>query len=147
MNIIENIDLLKTKTISAVERWSEHLIDDFATRLNIVPLSPYMKRGVKNFVSRHGDKISDMLRSAAMFVTDENGECDLKTVTEDFLNMIKTMKPVPIPFLNGQIGEGKIKFCLPSIPFLNHMLGGVTELTITEKDLSEFRRILLEELA
>lgn len=146
MNLLENIEQTKCHVVAAVEKWADSLIDDFANRFHIVPLAPYAKRYTKNYIAQKGDRVSEMISNAAMFVCDEKGNCDIETVTEDFLNMLKTMRPVPVPFLNGTIGEGRIKFQLPKIPIVTPMLGGTTEMTITEHDLEELRRILIEEL-
>lgn len=146
MNLLENIEQTKDHVVEAVEKWADNVIGDFANRFHIVPLAPYMKRGIKNYLTQSSEKISEMLKDTAMFVCDEHGNCDIETVTADLLNMVKTMKPTPLPFLNGTIGEGRIKFCLPTIPVITQMLGGTTEITINEQDLTELRRILIEEL-
>lgn len=146
MNLLENIETTKGHVVEAVEKWANNIIDDFSNRFHIVPLAPYIKRGVKNHMAQKSDNISGMLKDAAMFVCDENGNCDIETVTDDLLTMLRTMKPVPLPFLNGMVGGGKITFSLPTLPIITPLLGGPTEITINEQDLVELRRILIEEL-
>lgn len=146
MNLLENIETTKGHVVEAVEKWADNIIDDFANRFHIVPLAAYIKRGVKNHMAQKSDNISGMLKDAAMFICDENGNCDIETVTDDLLTMLRTMKPVQLPFLHGTVGEGKIKFSLPNIPVITPILGGTTEITINEQDLTELRRILIEAL-
>lgn len=138
---------LKDKTVASVRMWAEERIDDLAnTNPKLTVASVYMKRGVKNWLSKEGYRIDNLIDNAAIFVCDENGNVNMETLFADMLSVFKNMEEVPFEhgLLKGTIGKGVIRIALPDNPLVAFLFGETGALKVTDTDLLELKALFAE---
>lgn len=143
-----NIPTLKDKILDSLDLWLEERIDDMIkdnTSLTIP--SVYLKRGCHNIINKYEGKISEGIDNAALFLTDENGNIDAKTIFEDIMKIFSSMEETSfdIGIIKGIVGKGKVSLTLPDNILTNIVFGSNKAITFNEDDFLELKDLLLEE--
>lgn len=139
---------LKDKITGALGKWGNNLVDTFvADKPKLKPLSVYMKRGLKNGLTRYDDKVKNAVDNVMMFVTDEDGNYDMEQVFDDALAMFKDMDDMNVSLgaFDATIGKGMIKIHIPDNMFTSMLFGKAGAIKITESDILELKNLFLEE--
>lgn len=142
---------LKNKLISSLHQWADGRIDAFFVQNpQFKPVSVYLKRGVKNILTREDKKMESWIDNAMLFLADENGDYNPEILFDDAMAVFKDMpeKPFNIGPLQGISGKGAIKLEMPSNPLTSFLFGdsGGMRVTLSHADFEELRAIFTEEL-
>ena len=83
---------------------------------------------------------------AALFLTDENGNIDAKTVLEDIMKIFPSMEETSfdLGIIKGIVGKGKLSLTLPDNILTNIVFGSNKAITFNEDDFLELKDLLLE---
>lgn len=146
-----NVELakLKDKAAASVGKWADSMIDRLVEKNpDLKNLSVYMRRGVKNYLAREGEKITKSIDDVSIFFCDEKGNIDVDTIFDDVMNMFSQMeeKPFGAGFIRGTAGAGTIRIELPDNPLAGILFGKHKAIKITETDLRELKDILMLEI-
>lgn len=143
-----NIPAFKDKILDSLDLWLEERIDDMikANKSLAIP-SVYLKRGCHNIINKYEGKISEGIDNAALFLTDENGNIDAKTIFEDIMKIFSSMEETSfdIGIIKGMVGKGKVSLTLPDNILTNIVFGSNKAITFNEDDFLELKDLLLEE--
>lgn len=143
-----NIPTLKDKVLDSLDLWLEERIDDMIKdNTSLAIPSVYLKRGCHNIINKYEGKISEGIDNAALFITDENGNIDAKTVFEDIMKIFSSMEETSfdIGIIKGIVGKGKVSLTLPDNILTNIVFGSNKAITFNEDDFLELKDLLLEE--
>lgn len=143
-----NIPTLKDKILDSLDLWLEERIDDMIKdNTSLAIPSVYLKRGCHNIINKYEGKISEGIDNAALFLTDENGNIDAKTIFEDIMKIFSSMEETSfdIGIIKGIVGKGKVSLTLPDNILTNIVFGSNKAITFNEDDLLELKDLLLEE--
>lgn len=143
-----NIPTLKDKLLDSLDLWLEERIDDMIKdNTSLAIPSVYLKRGCHNIINKYEGKISEGIDNAALFLTDENGNIDAKTVFEDIMKIFSSMEETSfdLGIIKGIVGKGKISLTLPDNILTNIVFGSNKAITLNENDFLELKDLLLEE--
>ena len=101
---------------------------------------------VKNWLSKEGYRIDNLIDNAAIFVCDENGNVNMEILFADMLSVFKNMEEVPFEhgLLKGTIGKGVIRIALPDNPLVAFLFGETGALKVTDTDLLELKALFTE---
>lgn len=143
-----NINTLKEKFSSGIERWTMNRIDDMvkSNPAFAVP-SVYIKRAARNIIAKNRDCLEGQIDNVSLFLADENGEINTGTVFDDLAKMLTAMEPkhYEMGMISGTVGDGSISIDLPDNIITTIMFGSKKSITITPEDLVELKNILTEE--
>lgn len=144
-----NINTLKEKFTSGIERWTVNRIDDMvkANPAFAVP-SVYIKRAARNIIAKNKACLEGQIDNVALFLADENGEINAETVFEDLTKMLTAMEPkhYNMGLISGTVGGGNISIDLPDNIITTIMFGSKKSISITPNDLVELKNILTEDI-
>lgn len=143
-----NIPTLKDKILDSLDLWLEERIDDMIKdNTSLAIPSVYLKRGCHNIINKYEGKISEGIDNAALFLTDENGNIDAKTVFEDIMKIFSSMEETSfdLGIIKGIVGKGKLSLTLPDNILTNIVFGSNKAITFNEDDFLELKDLLLEE--
>ena len=143
-----NIPTLKEKFLDSLDLWLEERIDDMIKEnASLAIPSVYLKRGCHNIINKYEGKISEGIDNVALFLTDENGDINTKTVFEDIMKMFSTMEEstFDLGIVKGVVGKGKVSFTLPDNILTNVIFGSEKAITFNNEDFMELKDLLLEE--
>lgn len=143
-----NIPTLKDKILDSLDLWLEERIDDMIKdNTSLAIPSVYLKRGCHNIINKYEGKISEGIDNAALFLTDENGNIDAKTIFEDIMKIFSSMEETSfdIGIIKGVVGKGKVSLTLPDNILTNIVFGSNKAITFNEDDFLELKDLLLEE--
>lgn len=143
-----NIPTLKDKILDSLDLWLEERIDDMIKdNTSLAIPSVYLKRGCHNIINKYEGKISEGIDNAALFLTDENGNIDAKTIIEDIMKIFSSMEETSfdIGIIKGIVGKGKVSLTLPDNILTNIVFGSNKAITFNEDDFLELKDLLLEE--
>lgn len=143
-----NIPTLKDKILDSLDLWLEERIDDMIKdNASLAVPSVYLKRGCHNIINKYEGKISEGIDNAALFLTDENGNIDAKTIFEDIMKIFSSMEETSfdIGIIKGMVGKGKVSLTLPDNILTNIVFGSNKAITFNEDDFLELKDLLLEE--
>lgn len=143
-----NIPTLKDKILDSLDLWLEERIDDMIKdNTSLAIPSVYLKRGCHNIINKYEGKISEGIDNAALFLTDENGNIDAKTVFEDIMKIFSSMEETSfdLGIIKGIVGKGKVSLTLPDNILTNIVFGSNKAITFNEDDFLELKDLLLEE--
>lgn len=143
-----NIPTLKDKFLDSLDLWLEERIDDMIKdNASLAIPSVYLKRGCHNIINKYEGKISEGIDNVSLFLTDENGNINAKTVFEDIMKMFSSMDDTSfdIGVIKGVVGKGKVSFTLPDNILTNVIFGSEKAITFDENDFLELKDLLLEE--
>lgn len=139
---------LKEKLTRAVREWGNNLVDTFVSgKPGLKPVSVYLKRGLNNAMTRFDGKVQESVDNVMMFIGDENGNYDMKSVFDDLIQMFKEMDetPVKLGMLDATVGKGVIKINIPDNVFASLLFGKAGAIKITESDIIELKDMFLNE--
>lgn len=142
-----NIPTLKDKILDSLDLWLEERIDDMIKdNTSLAIPSVYLKRGCHNIINKYEGKISEGIDNAALFLTDENGNIDAKTVFEDIMKIFSSMEETSfdLGIIKGIVGKGKVSLTLPDNILTNIVFGSNKAITFNEDDFLELKDLLLE---
>lgn len=142
-----NIPTLKDKILDSLDLWLEERIDDMIKdNTSLAIPSVYLKRGCHNIINKYEGKISEGIDNAALFLTDENGNIDAKTVFEDIMKIFSSMEETSfdLGIIKGIVGKGKLSLTLPDNILTNIVFGSNKAITFNEDDFLELKNLLLE---
>lgn len=142
-----NIPTLKDKILNSLDLWLEERIDDMIKdNTSLAIPSVYLKRGCHNIINKYEGKISEGIDNAALFLTDENGNIDAKTVFEDIMKIFSSMEETSfdLGIIKGIVGKGKLSLTLPDNILTNIVFGSNKAITFNEDDFLELKDLLLE---
>lgn len=142
-----NIPTLKDKILDSLDLWLEERIDDMIKdNTSLAIPSVYLKRGCHNIINKYEGKISEGIDNAALFLTDENGNIDAKTVFEDIMKIFSSMEETSfdLGIIKGIVGKGKLSLTLPDNILTNIVFGSNKAITFNEDDFLELKDLLLE---
>lgn len=142
-----NIPTLKDKVLDSLDLWLEERIDDMIKdNTSLAIPSVYLKRGCHNIINKYEGKISEGIDNAALFLTDENGNIDAKTVFEDIMKIFSSMEETSfdLGIIKGIVGKGKVSLTLPDNILTNIVFGSNKAITFNEDDFLELKDLLLE---
>ncbi len=143
-----NIPAFKDKILDSLDLWLEERIDDMIKDNKSLAIpSVYLKRGYHNIINKYEGKISEGIDNAALFLTDENGNIDAKTIFEDIMKIFSSMEETSfdIGIIKGMVGKGKVSLTLPDNILTNIVFGSNKAITFNEDDFLELKDLLLEE--
>lgn len=143
-----NIPAFKDKILDSLDLWLEERIDDMIKDNKSLAIpSVYLKRGCHNIINKYEGKISEGIDNAALFLTDENGNIDAKTIFEDIMKIFSSMEETSfdIGIIKGMVGKGKVSLTLPDNILTNIVFGSNKAITFNEDDFLELKDLLLEE--
>ncbi len=143
-----NIPAFKDKILDSLDLWLEECIDDMIKdNTSLAIPSVYLKRGCHNIINKYEGKISEGIDNAALFLTDENGNIDAKTIFEDIMKIFSSMEETSfdIGIIKGMVGKGKVSLTLPDNILTNIVFGSNKAITFNEDDFLELKDLLLEE--
>lgn len=143
-----NIPTLKDKLLDSLDLWLEERIDDMIKdNTTLAVPSVYLKRGCHNIINKYEGKISEGIDNAALFLTDENGNIDAKTIFEDIMKIFSSMEETSfdLGIIKGIVGKGKVSLTLPDNLLTNIVFGSNKAITLNENDFLELKDLLLEE--
>ena len=143
-----NIPAFKDKILDSLDLWLEERIDDMIKdNTSLAIPSVYLKRGCHNIINKYEGKISEGIDNAALFLTDENGNIDAKTIFEDIMKIFSSMEETSfdIGIIKGIVGKGKVSLTLPDNILTNIVFGSNKAITFNEDDFLELKDLLLEE--
>lgn len=143
-----NIPAFKDKILDSLDLWLEERIDDMIKdNTSLAIPSVYLKRGCHNIINKYEGKISEGIDNAALFLTDENGNIDAKTIFEDIMKIFSSMEDTSfdIGIIKGMVGKGKVSLTLPDNILTNIVFGSNKAITFNEDDFLELKDLLLEE--
>ena len=143
-----NIPAFKDKILDSLDLWLEERIDDMIKdNTSLAIPSVYLKRGCHNIINKYEGKISEGIDNAALFLTDENGNIDAKTIFEDIMKIFSSMEETSfdIGIIKGMVGKGKVSLTLPDNILTNIVFGSNKSITFNEDDFLELKDLLLEE--
>ncbi len=143
-----NIPAFKDKILDSLDLWLEERIDDMIKdNTSLAIPSVYLKRGCHNIINKYEGKISEGIDNAALFLTDENGNIDAKTIFEDIMKIFSSMEETSfdIGIIKGMVGKGKVSLTLPDNILTNIVFGSNKAITFNEDDFLELKDLLLEE--
>ena len=143
-----NIPTLKDKILDSLDLWLEERIDDMIKdNTSLAIPSVYLKRGCHNIINKYEGKISEGIDNAALFLTDENGNIDAKTIFEDIMKIFSSMEETSfdIGIIKGIVGKGKVSLTLPDNILTNIVFCSNKAITFNEDDFLELKDLLLEE--
>lgn len=143
-----NIPTLKDKLLDSLDLWLEERIDDMIKdNTTLAVPSVYLKRGCHNIINKYEGKISEGIDNAALFLTDENGNIDAKTIFEDIMKIFSSMEETSfdLGIIKGIVGKGKVSLTLPDNILTNIVFGSNKAITLNENDFLELKDLLLEE--
>lgn len=143
-----NIPAFKDKILDSLNLWLEERIDDMIKdNTSLAIPSVYLKRGCHNIINKYEGKISEGIDNAALFLTDENGNIDAKTIFEDIMKIFSSMEETSfdIGIIKGMVGKGKVSLTLPDNILTNIVFGSNKAITFNEDDFLELKDLLLEE--
>ena len=143
-----NIPAFKDKILDSLDLWLEERIDDMIKdNTSLAIPSVYLKRGCHNIINKYEGKISEGIDNAALFLTDENGNIDAKTIFEDIMKIFSSMEETSfdIGIIKGMVGKGKVSLTLPDNILTNIVFGSNKAITFYEDDFLELKDLLLEE--
>lgn len=142
-----NIPTLKDKILDSLDLWLEERIDDMIKdNTSLAIPSVYLKRGCHNIINKYEGKISEGIDNAALFLTDENGNIDAKTVFEDIMKIFSSMEETSfdLGIIKGIVGKGKLSLTLPDNILTNIVFGSNKAITFNKDDFLELKDLLLE---
>lgn len=142
-----NIPAFKDKILDSLDLWLEERIDDMIKdNTSFAIPSVYLKRGCHNIINKYEGKISEGIDNAALFLTDENGNIDAKTVFEDIMKIFSSMEETSfdLGIIKGIVGKGKLSLTLPDNILTNIVFGSNKAITFNEDDFLELKDLLLE---
>lgn len=142
-----NIPTLKDKVLDSLDLWLEERIDDMIKdNTSLAIPSVYLKRGCHNIINKYEGKISEGIDNAALFLTDENGNIDAKTVFEDIMKIFSSMEETSfdLGIIKGIVGKGKLSLTLPDNILTNIVFGSNKAITFNEDDFLELKDLLQE---
>lgn len=145
MYTIDKIDLLKADIRTAVQTWGEHKIDELCNaHPRLSPVSIYLKRGLKNYLAKSDQRISNYVDAAMLFIADENGNIDADLLMNDAISMFRQMDVYETQIAGFDIGFGKgeLSINIPSNPMLNFMFGDLGKIKLKAEDLLEIKQLL-----
>lgn len=143
-----NIPTLKDKILDSLDLWLEERIDDMIKdNTSLAIPSVYLKRGCHNIINKYEGKISEGIDNATLFIADENGNIDAKTIFEDIMKIFSSMEETSfdIGIIRGMVGKGKVSLTLPDNILTNIVFGSNKAITFNEDDFLELKDLLLEE--
>lgn len=143
-----NISTLKEKFLASIDLWLEERIDDMIKdNASLAIPSVYLKRGCHNIINKYEGKISDGIDNLALFLTDENGNINAKTIFEDVMKMFVAMEDTSfdLGIVKGVVGKGTVSLTLPDNILTNIVFGSKKAITLNENDFLELKDLLLEE--
>lgn len=143
-----NVPTLKDKFLDSLDLWLEERIDDMIKdNASLAIPSVYLKRGCHNIINKYEGKISEGIDNVALFLTDENGNINAKTVFDDVMKMFTSMEDATfdLGIIKGVVGKGKVSFTLPDNILTNVIFGKEKAITFNENDFLELKDLLLEE--
>lgn len=127
---------------TALREWGKGRIRDLAGgRPGLAAVSPYMERGLDNWVARERGRLGDMVDKAAMFIADGDGNINADTVMEDLLGMFRNMpkRQATVGVFEVEYGKGEVCVTIPHDPLLDIILGDLGQVRLTADDLEGLR--------
>mgnify|MGYP007016398508 CR=1 FL=1 len=141
-----NIEEIKDRICGAFTSWAERKIELLVEgNPHLAVVSPYLKRGARNWLAKERERISAGIDNAAMFIADGNGEVNAKTLTDDILTMFRDMPETEFGegMIKGTVGKGRIRLELPDGIIGTLLFGGGCAISVTADDLAELRDCIL----
>lgn len=137
---------LKTNTLFRVLRVKKTLNASKMSSQTICTNISVRALRVKNWLSKEGYRIDNLIDNAAIFVCDENGNVNMEILFADMLSVFKNMEEVPFEhgLLKGTIGKGVIRIALPDNPLVAFLFGETGALKVTDTDLLELKALFTE---
>lgn len=145
MYTIEKIDVLKSDIKTAVQTWGEHKIDQLcSSHPRLSTASIYIKRGLKNYLSKSDKQISSYVDAAMLFIADENGNIDTDMLINDAVSIFRQMDvyETQMAGFNIKIGKGELNLEIPSNPMLDFLFGDLGKIRLNADDLLEIKQLL-----
>lgn len=142
MYTTKDMQALADDMATALREWGKGRIRALVdSRPGLAAVSPYMERGVDNWVARERGRIGDMVGNAAMFIADGDGNINADTVMEDLLGMFRNMprRQAAIGVFEVEYGKGEVCVTIPHDPLLDIILGDLGQVRLTADDLEGLR--------
>ena len=126
---------IKQQIVEVGSKWITEQVD-IAVEHNprLVYISKRLKDGLCNTLANKIDKIDPYLP----YITDENGEFNIKSISEELLNAFSEMpiRDYEVMGLNMQVGKGQVVVMFPDNIFTNLLLDN-NKLLIERADIQE----------
>lgn len=147
MYTIEQSSQFKEDMKNNIMKWAMGKIDQLCEgRPSLKTASPYLKRGLRNYISRTGEKADRMTDGLLMFVTDEDGNINTDIIVSDFVEMFRSMDvhQERIGSFIVEYGGGEIKVNIPHNPFMDMIFGELGQIKITAEDILEIKDLFTD---
>ena len=141
---IQDINLLKGKAKTAVRDWAFCMIDRLTdAHPGLIPVSPYLRRGVTNLISRYDVQANNAIDKLSLFLCDETGTYDTDVIVDDLVEMFEKMPQADFEVLGALITYGKGEVCieLPGGVFMETLLGDLSKIRFNSDDVRELKNM------
>ena len=141
---ISDINLLKGRVKSAIRDWAFAKIDELtSTHPRLVPVSPYLRRGVTNLIARYDAQMNRTIDNLSLFLCDETGTYDTDMLVEDLVEMFERMPRSETEVMGAVItyGQGEVCIDLPVGAFMQTLLGDLSRLRFNSDDFRELKNM------
>lgn len=147
MYTIEQSSQFKEDMKNNIMKWAIGKIDQLCEgRPSLKTASPYLKRGLRNYIARSSEKADRMADGLLMFVTDEDGNINTDIIVSDFVEMFRSMDvhQERIGSFLVEYGGGEIKVNIPHYPFMDMIFGELGQIKITAEDILEIKDLFTD---
>ena len=138
----EDLNAFKGEIKDALQQWAGSKIDEiFPNRATVKSL---LKRGVDNSLARFDARINSALDGAFLFFADENGVIDSDTMVDIVKDIFTEMdvKTYQFGFIDAVVGKGEAIVSLPSVPWIDMLVGDIGSVKFTVDDIDELKGFL-----
>ena len=135
---------LKIDLLDNIQEWANYKIDALVTnRPKLKLASTYLKRGVRNWITKETGRINSMMDNVLLFVADENGNVNTDVLINDLAEMFKAMdvQNVKMGVFDIEYGKGEVKINIPHNPLLDMFVGDLGQVRITCEDIMEIKEL------
>lgn len=142
----KELESLKTDMLGKVNEWANGRIDDLvASNPGLKKLTPWIKRYIKNSITRNDLKLDKVIDHVSLLACDDNGNVDIDTLFDDVMSMFKEMDDTPFKWgvFKGSYGKGRIRIEVPENPLMNILFGDIGAVTVTTDDIMEFKNMII----
>lgn len=143
-----NVTELKEKLLTSLDLWADARISEMVKENPALAIpSVYIKRASHNIIAKNKDKWGKSIDNATLFIADEGGNIDAKTIFEDMMQMLENVSNYEFDFgfINGRIDGGTLSIDLPDNIITNILFGSKKSISFTKTDFEELKSLITAE--
>ena len=139
---ISDLSLLKGQMKTAVRDWAFTMLDRLTdAHPRLVPVSPYLRRGVTNLIARYDEQINLTIDRLSLFLCDERGVYDTDMLVDDLCEMFSKMPRGEMEVMDATVtyGQGEVCITLPGGALVETLLGDLSKIRFNTDDFREIK--------